>query len=133
MIVYYHSLLAKWKKTGYEKLCCLRCIQTRVWRPSYMIFNSQTYFLDQKDMNYQGSTCICRVPKTQVRAGTVVECVHCGTVCLRLYPSLIQINVIHRLPRMQFRFIISGFSIDVSLVYSKFFHSQQQQFHTRRD
>ena len=24
------SLLAKWKKTGYEKLCCLRCIQTRV-------------------------------------------------------------------------------------------------------
>ncbi|KAH9999960.1 putative G10 protein [Russula vinacea] len=31
-----------------------------------------------KDMNYQGSTCICRVPKAQVRAGTVVECVHCG-------------------------------------------------------
>ncbi|PPQ94833.1 hypothetical protein CVT25_007470 [Psilocybe cyanescens] len=24
-----HSLVAKWKKTGYEKLCCLRCIQTR--------------------------------------------------------------------------------------------------------
>lgn len=24
------SLIAKWKKTGYEKLCCLRCIQTRV-------------------------------------------------------------------------------------------------------
>ncbi|KAJ6536737.1 G10 protein [Mycena vulgaris] len=36
---------------GYEKLCCLRCIQT-------------------KDMNYQGSTC--------VRSGTIVECVHCG-------------------------------------------------------
>ncbi|KAI0268173.1 maternal g10 transcript [Gloeopeniophorella convolvens] len=53
------GLIAKWKKTGYEKLCCLRCIQTR-------------------DMNYQGSTCICRVPKAQVRAGTVVECVHCG-------------------------------------------------------
>jgi len=29
-------------------------------------------------MNYQGSTCICRIPKAQVRAGTVVECVHCG-------------------------------------------------------
>ena len=29
-------------------------------------------------MNYQGSTCICRVPKAQVRTGTVVECVHCG-------------------------------------------------------
>jgi bud site selection protein 31 len=28
--VYFNSLLAKWKKTGYEKLCCLRCIQTRV-------------------------------------------------------------------------------------------------------
>ncbi|ETW84079.1 potassium:hydrogen antiporter [Heterobasidion irregulare TC 32-1] len=23
------NLIAKWKKTGYEKLCCLRCIQTR--------------------------------------------------------------------------------------------------------
>lgn len=53
------NLIAKWKKTGYEKLCCLRCIQTR-------------------DMNYQGSTCICRVPKAQIRPGTVVECVHCG-------------------------------------------------------
>jgi bud site selection protein 31 len=53
------NLIAKWKKAGYEKLCCLRCIQTR-------------------DMNYQGSTCICRVPKSQVRSGTIVECVHCG-------------------------------------------------------
>ena len=35
-------------------------------------------------MNYQGSTCICRVPKAQVRTGTVVECVHCG----RPIPSL---------------------------------------------
>lgn len=24
------SLIAKWKKQGYEKLCCVRCIQTRV-------------------------------------------------------------------------------------------------------
>ncbi|KAJ8502494.1 hypothetical protein ONZ45_g11701 [Pleurotus djamor] len=24
------NLIAKWKKTGYEKLCCVRCIQTRV-------------------------------------------------------------------------------------------------------
>ncbi|KAG9218757.1 hypothetical protein CCMSSC00406_0001129 [Pleurotus cornucopiae] len=24
------NLIAKWKKSGYEKLCCLRCIQTRV-------------------------------------------------------------------------------------------------------
>jgi hypothetical protein len=26
------SLIAKWKKPGYEKLCCVRCIQTRVCR-----------------------------------------------------------------------------------------------------
>ncbi|TFY72973.1 hypothetical protein EVG20_g50 [Dentipellis fragilis] len=59
------NLIAKWKKPGYEKLCCLRCIQTR-------------------DMNYQGSTCICRVPKAQLRAGTVVECVHCDRVVLTM-------------------------------------------------
>lgn len=53
------NLIAKWKRTGYEKLCCVRCIQSR-------------------DMNYQGSTCICRVPSAQLRPGTVVECVHCG-------------------------------------------------------
>ncbi|PPQ69875.1 hypothetical protein CVT24_003210 [Panaeolus cyanescens] len=46
------NLIAKWKKTGYEKLCCLRCIQTR-------------------DMNYQGSTCICRVPKAQAAEAVV--------------------------------------------------------------
>ena len=81
LIVYFNfnSLLAKWKKTGYEKLCCLRCIQTRVWWSGYMIFTLKLTFLNQKDMNYQGSTCICRVPKAQVRSGTVVECVHCGT------------------------------------------------------
>jgi hypothetical protein len=33
---------------------------------------------DTQDMNYQGSTCICRVPKAQLKGGTVVECVHCG-------------------------------------------------------
>ncbi|AFR94480.1 bud site selection protein 31 [Cryptococcus neoformans] len=53
------NLIAKWKKNGYEKLCCVRCIQTR-------------------DMNFQGSTCICRVPKAQLKKGTVVECPHCG-------------------------------------------------------
>ena len=35
------NLIAKWKKQGYERLCCLRCIQP-------------------KDTNY-GTTCICRV------------------------------------------------------------------------
>lgn len=34
--------------------------------------------ISQQDMNYQGSACICRVPKAQVKQGTIVECVHCG-------------------------------------------------------
>ena len=29
LITIFYSLVAKWKKSGYEKLCCLRCIQTR--------------------------------------------------------------------------------------------------------
>ncbi|KAJ6937297.1 hypothetical protein NC652_011829 [Populus alba x Populus x berolinensis] len=37
------NLIAKWKKPGYERLCCLRCIQPR-------------------DHNF-GTTCVCRVPK----------------------------------------------------------------------
>uniref|UniRef100_A0A8C6SZ95 Protein BUD31 homolog n=1 Tax=Neogobius melanostomus TaxID=47308 RepID=A0A8C6SZ95_9GOBI len=37
------NLIAKWKKQGYENLCCLRCIQTR-------------------DTNF-GTNCICRVPR----------------------------------------------------------------------
>lgn len=52
------ALIAKWKKPGYENLCCLKCIQTR-------------------DTNY-GTNCICRVPKDQLQEGRVVECVHCG-------------------------------------------------------
>lgn len=52
------NLIAKWKKQGYENLCCLRCIQTR-------------------DTNF-GTNCICRVPKSKLEAGKVVECVHCG-------------------------------------------------------
>jgi bud site selection protein 31 len=31
--VFTHSLVAKWKKTGYEKLCCVRCIQSKVSCP----------------------------------------------------------------------------------------------------
>ena len=53
------SLIAKWKKPGYEKLCCLRCIQTR-------------------DTNF-GTACICRVPRKHLEAeGKVVSCQHCG-------------------------------------------------------
>lgn len=52
------NLIAKWKKQGYEKLCCLRCIQPR-------------------DTNF-GSTCICRVPKSNLREDKIVQCLHCG-------------------------------------------------------
>ncbi|KAJ2855928.1 Component of the SF3b subcomplex of the U2 snRNP [Coemansia erecta] len=52
------NLIAKWRKQGFEKLCCLQCIQPR-------------------DTNY-GTTCICRVPKGNLEDDRVVECVHCG-------------------------------------------------------
>lgn len=29
-------------------------------------------------MNFAGSTCICRVPKVNLKVGVVVECAHCG-------------------------------------------------------
>lgn len=73
-------LIAKWKKQGYEKvslgyawiksrrrkwltfmlqqLCCLRCIQT-------------------KETNFN-STCICRVPREQLKQDQEIECVSCG-------------------------------------------------------
>ncbi|KAI3826120.1 hypothetical protein L1987_00163 [Smallanthus sonchifolius] len=51
------NLMTKWKKPGYERLCCLRCIQPR-------------------DHNFQ-TTCVCRVPK-HLREEKVIECVHCG-------------------------------------------------------
>ncbi|KAK3029685.1 hypothetical protein RJ639_039177 [Escallonia herrerae] len=51
------NLIAQWKKPGYERLCCLRCMQRR-------------------DHNFQ-TTCVCRVPKN-LREEKVIECVHCG-------------------------------------------------------
>lgn len=52
------ALIAKWKKPGYEKLCCLRCVQTR-------------------NHNF-GTVCICRIPTRQLDEDTVVECQNCG-------------------------------------------------------
>ncbi|KRY39035.1 Protein BUD31 -like protein, partial [Trichinella spiralis] len=52
------ALIAKWKKPGFENLCCLRCIQTR-------------------DTNF-GTNCICRVPKSKLDEARIIECVHCG-------------------------------------------------------
>lgn len=48
------NLIAKWKKAGYENLCCLRCIQTR-------------------DTNF-GTNCICRVPKGKLEEVSVKSC-----------------------------------------------------------
>ncbi|EAA60145.1 hypothetical protein AN8857.2 [Aspergillus nidulans FGSC A4] len=47
------NLIAKWKKQGYEKLCCLRCIQT-------------------KETNFN-ATCICRVPKAQLKEDQIIH------------------------------------------------------------
>lgn len=52
------DLVAKWKKPGYENLCCTQCIQT-------------------KETNFN-STCICRVPKKEMKEGQLVECTKCG-------------------------------------------------------
>ncbi|EFJ09355.1 hypothetical protein SELMODRAFT_229466 [Selaginella moellendorffii] len=51
------NLIAKWKKPGYERLCCLRCIQPR-------------------DHNF-GTNCLCRVPR-ESREVKVLECIQCG-------------------------------------------------------
>jgi len=52
------NLIGKWRKPGFEKLCCLRCIQA-------------------KDTNF-GTACICRVPRNKLEADKLVECLHCG-------------------------------------------------------
>lgn len=52
------ALIAKWKKQGFENLCCLRCIQV-------------------KDTNF-GTNCICRVPKSQLDENRPLQCNNCG-------------------------------------------------------
>ena len=52
------ALIARWRKEGYERLCCLQCVSTR--EHSY------------------GTTCICRVPRRDLEAGKIFECPHCG-------------------------------------------------------
>jgi len=44
---------------------------------------------DVQDMNYSGSTCICRVPKAQLKENVIVECTHCGAslFLLSLHPT----------------------------------------------
>ena len=54
------ALIAKWKKPGYEMLCCLKCIQ--------------------QTETAHGTSCICRVPQSSFdnENGCVRECVNCG-------------------------------------------------------
>jgi len=53
------NLIAKWKKQGYEKLCCMRCIQA-------------------KEHNFN-TTCICRVPRARLNEESQhIQCTHCG-------------------------------------------------------
>lgn len=51
------NLIAKWKKSGYEQLCCLKCITL--------------------DTNFN-TTCICRVPRKDLPDDKVFECQACG-------------------------------------------------------
>jgi bud site selection protein 31 len=52
------ALIAKWKKSGFERLCCLQCVQ-------------------KGDSNF-GKGCICRVPKDHLEEEKKIECVKCG-------------------------------------------------------
>lgn len=55
------DLIAKWKKQGYEKLCCLNCIVPRETNSRNM--------------------CICRVPKQTLEENedrSDFECITCG-------------------------------------------------------
>lgn len=52
------ALIAKWKKSGYENLCCIKCVQT-----------GTTNNL---------KTCICRVPKKDLDSDQIFECKTCG-------------------------------------------------------
>lgn len=55
------DLIAKWKKPGYEKLCCINCISTNT---------------------NGGGTCVCRVPKAKLLEKDPekvnIECITCG-------------------------------------------------------
>ncbi|KAF4702558.1 Component of the SF3b subcomplex of the U2 snRNP [Perkinsus olseni] len=52
------QLVYKWRKPGFDQLCCMLCCQST--------------------NHNQGTTCICRVPRSQLGEGKVVQCAHCG-------------------------------------------------------
>lgn len=56
-------LIAKWKKKGYENLCCMSCIQS--------------------NETVHGNACICRVPRAVLeenssKGASFKGCAHCG-------------------------------------------------------
>lgn len=53
-----NALISKWRKPGFERLCCIKCIQTT-------------------DTNH-GGVCICRVPRNELHQKGLVECQACG-------------------------------------------------------
>ncbi|KAF3229294.1 Component of the SF3b subcomplex of the U2 snRNP [Orbilia oligospora] len=63
-------LIAKWKKQGYEKLCCLKCIQTK--ETNFVVAHRAIrkgaisyfgYIFRQTEREKWSSTVICWVPK----------------------------------------------------------------------
>lgn len=53
------DLIAKWRKQGYESLCCVQCIL--------------------KSQYTHGNTCICRVPSSKrAEDKQEIECMTCG-------------------------------------------------------
>lgn len=52
------DLIAKWKKQGYEKLCCVQCI-----------YPQKTSF---------GNSCVCRVPRAHASSDVPFRCTSCG-------------------------------------------------------
>jgi len=52
------ALIAKWKKSGYDNLCCVSCVL-----PSNFT---------------HGGVCVCRVPRKEMDKEKFIECMHCG-------------------------------------------------------
>lgn len=52
------ALIAKWKKPGFDNLCCLQCVMGSA--------------------HNHGGACICRVPRRDLDKGKLVECQACG-------------------------------------------------------
>jgi bud site selection protein 31 len=78
------GLIAKWKKEGYEKVCLIHDLALAVWGQN--VWGERKLTISQlccvrciqtKETNFN-STCICRVPKAQLKEDQNIECVSCG-------------------------------------------------------